>query len=150
MRAARSSDASKLTHIVRESSAYSGEYRKMVERVTITPEQIARDTIFVYELDGEIAGFYSLKEHADEKEIELDFLFVANEYLGAGIGRRLFQHLLDEARRLGYSSVMIVAHPPAEAFYVKMGAAKVGVVPPRDHVTWERAKMRVVISASEG
>ncbi len=64
IRRAGCADSSELTRMVRESSAYRGEYRRMVETVSITPEQIARDLMFVYELNGRIAGFYSLKYDA--------------------------------------------------------------------------------------
>lgn len=141
IRPATAADAPTLTHIVRTSDAYAGAYRVLVARVEITPAQIARDTVFVDEREGEVVGFYSLKAH--ETELELDFLFVANQHLGAGIGRTLFQHLRIEAQRLGYAALFIIAHPPAEAFYLKMGAVRVGTQPPRDHITWERARLTV-------
>lgn len=143
IRPAAVTDAPILTRIVRESDAYAGQYRVLVARVEITPAQIARDTAFVDEREGEIAGFYSLKQHDDE--LELDFLFVANGLVGTGIGRDLFQHALIEARKLGYDRFFIIAHPPAEAFYIKMGAVRVATQPPRDHITWERGRLHMVL-----
>ncbi len=141
IRRASYADSSELTRLVRESSAYSGEYRRMVETVSITPEQLARDLLFVYELDGRIAGFYSLKY--DAGRAELDFLFVDNGTQGHGIGRALFQHMLEEARRLGIAEVLIVSHPPAEVFYARMGAVTIGMQPPGGRVSWARPRMLV-------
>ena len=143
IRPATSADCPTLTRIVRESDAYAGDYRVLVARITITPEQIARDTAFVAEQAGAITGFYTLKAH--DGKLELDFMFVANGQQGRGIGQTLFQHMLIEARRLGYTRVLIIAHPPAEAFYTKMGAVRIGTQPPRDHVTWERARLEMAV-----
>jgi N-acetylglutamate synthase-like GNAT family acetyltransferase len=141
IRRARYADSLMLTQMVRESSAYGGEYRRMVETVSISPEQIARDLMYVYELVGRIAGFYSLKY--DAGRAELDFLFVDNNAQGQGVGRILFQHMLGEAQRLGIAEVLIVSHPPAEAFYARMGAATIGVQPPAGRITWARPRMVV-------
>jgi N-acetylglutamate synthase-like GNAT family acetyltransferase len=141
IRTAVDSDCPTLTRMVRESSAYTGEYRRMVEAVGISPEQLARDLVYVCELDGHIAGFYSLMRKGEQAE--LDFLFVENDIQGQGVGRMLFQHMLGEARRLGYAEVLIVSHPPAEAFYARMGATTIGVQPPAGRVTWARPRMLV-------
>ena len=143
IRQATGADSAALTRMVRESSAYTGEYRKIVENIEISPAQIARDTVYVCEVDGQVAGFYSLKRH--EGSIELDYMFVDNTYTGSGVGRLLFEHMLDEAKQLGYSEVEIIAHPPAEAFYAKMGAGRVGMQPPAGRVTWERPRMLVKV-----
>jgi GNAT superfamily N-acetyltransferase len=127
------------------SSAYTGDYRRIVEHIVIHPEQIATDVVYVYEIDGQIAGFYSLVAHQDHAE--LDFLFVDDAFQGQQIGRMLFQHMRAEARRLGYARVEIVAHPPAAAFYERMGATIVGIKPPSGRVTWERPHMWLVLES---
>lgn len=141
IRRARYADSSTLTQMVRESSAYGGEYRRMIETVSISPEQIARGLIYVCELAERIAGFYSLKY--DAGRAELDFLFVDNDAQGQGVGRILFQHMLGEAQRLGIAEVLIVSHPPAEAFYAHMGAAAIGMQLPTGRITWARPRMVV-------
>lgn len=102
-------------------------------------EQIERDLVFVCEIDMRVAGFYSLRRTAES--IELDFLFVQNDFLRARIGSLLFDHMVHEAGQLGYEGVEIVAHPPAEAFYRRMGAVTIGTQPPEGRVTWPRPRM---------
>ena len=141
IRRATSADSTVLTRIVRESDAYTGEYQRMVENVVISAEQIARDQVYVCEHDGQIVGFYSLITRPDNAE--LDFMFVENGAIGSGIGRLLFQHMLVEARQLGYAEVMIVAHPPAEGFYQRMGAVTVAAKPPSGRITWSQPSLVV-------
>jgi hypothetical protein len=51
---------------------------------------------------------------------------------------RLLDHLRGQARALGIACIAIVAHPPAEAFYLRMGAERIGTRPPAGRVTWSR------------
>jgi predicted N-acetyltransferase YhbS len=46
--------------------------------------------------------------------------------MGRGIGRALFEHAVEESRRLGHRSLRIEADPNAEGFYARMGARRVG------------------------
>ncbi|MCE5234073.1 MAG: GNAT family N-acetyltransferase [Mizugakiibacter sp.] len=136
IRPARDADCAALTALVRGSSAYAGEYRRIVETVAITPEQIARDVVRVAERDGRLAGFYSLLSRPGEAE--LDYLFVDDVQQGSGVGAALFRHMLDEAAARGFAEVLIVAHPPARAFYERMGARIRGEKPPAGRVGWTR------------
>ena len=141
IRRAETSDCPALTRIVRTSEAYNGEYRVMVAGITITPEQVARDDIFVAEQDGQIIGFYSLM--TGPGEAELDFMFVDDKLRGTGIGQALWSHMLAQAQGRGFEAIKIVSHPPAEAFYRRMGARAVGVVVPSGRITWSRSLMRI-------
>ena len=143
IRRAERTDSSFLTTIVRTSHAYVGRYRAMVKNIDITSEQIEKDSVYVCEINERIVGFYSLLHHGEEAE--LDFLFVDNDFQGYGIGRFLFQHMLQVAKRQGFLGVEIVAHPPSEAFYAKMGAVTVGSEPPKGGITWSRPRMWIVV-----
>jgi len=46
--------------------------------------------------------------------------------MGRGIGRALFKHALEQARKLGHRTLKIEADPNAEGFYKRMGARHVG------------------------
>ena len=78
-------------------------------------------------------------------EPELDLMFVANEAQGKRIGAMLFEHMKRTAHALGVKTIKIVAHPPAEAFYVRMGATKVGVKAPSGRATWARPVFSVAV-----
>ncbi len=55
---------------------------------------------------GEIAGCGALK-CLDSARCEIKSMRVADKFLGRGIGRAILQHLLAEARRMGFSSVWL-------------------------------------------
>jgi GNAT superfamily N-acetyltransferase len=131
-------DAQVLTDLTRSSSAYAGEYRAILEDLAITPAQIERDQCYLVEDDhGGTVGSYSLIAH-DAGLAELDLLFVADHAQGGGLGALLFRHMIKVAREHGFTRVRIVSHPPAEPFYLRMGAQRVGTLPPSDRVAWER------------
>ena len=136
IRRAIADDASALTALMHASTAYHGTYRAILHGYQVSAEQVARDTIFVYELKQEIVGFYSLAYIEDD--FELDLMFVADTAQGNGVGATLFQHMIRTAANQNATRVKIVAHPPALNFYVRMGAEIVGVKAPFGAVSWER------------
>ncbi|MYS01695.1 MULTISPECIES: GNAT family N-acetyltransferase, partial [unclassified Streptomyces] len=59
----------------------------------------------------------------------LGMMFVEPDAIGQGVGRLLFGHAREQARRLGFTLLTIDADPNAEPFYTAMGAVRVGAVP---------------------
>ena len=49
-------------------------------------------------------------------------------YLRRGTARRLLDHCVDEARRLGVRTMMCQSTLPAEAFYAAAGFRRLGVI----------------------
>ena len=93
----------------------SGDFDRLVVRV-------AEDE------DGRITGFYAIGD-VDEPEAEIRFFFVDLPFIGTGIGRRLFDDLLETARHRGIRTLRIDADPGAAAFYERMGAVRAGEAP---------------------
>ena len=116
----------------------------MLQGYSVTSEQLATNYVYVFEEASKILGFYSLANIASS--LELDLMFVANESQGKRIGAALFDHMKQRAVSLGANEVKIVAHPPAEAFYARMGARNVGVKAPSGRVTWERPIMLLKVA----
>jgi GNAT superfamily N-acetyltransferase len=61
-------------------------------------------------VDGQLAGCGAMRAAADSdypNACEMKRLFVRPAYRGFGLGRALAQALLDEARRAGYSSMLL-------------------------------------------
>ena len=138
VRRAVAADAQALTGLTRSSSAYVGQYSAILEGLAITPAQVERDLCYLVEDDhGGTVGYYSLIAH-DGGLAELDLLFVADHAQGGGLGALLFRHMVNVAREHGFTRVRIVSHPPAEPFYLRMGARRVGSQPPQGRVTWAR------------
>jgi GNAT superfamily N-acetyltransferase len=125
-------DAPLLTELAMRSKAY-WRYDPMFlaacrPALTLTPGYIAAHPVFVLELEGRVAGFYSLHD-LGSGEVDLDNLFVEPDAIGHGCGKRLWQHAVETARQLGFSRMRIEADPNAEAFFQAMGAERVGSVP---------------------
>nr|WP_244215726.1 GNAT family N-acetyltransferase [Kitasatospora purpeofusca] len=141
---AAATDADRLTALIQRCSAYRGVYAPMIAGYRVTPEYLARHEVHlaVRAADDHLLGFYALvTEPAD-----LDLMFVADEAQGLGTGRLLITHMLDRARALGLTGgVKVVSHPPAEAFYLRMGAERVGTFPARPPIGWDRPELRFAL-----
>ena len=74
--------------------------------------------------DKVLAGFSSIVSF--ENKPELHNLWILPEYIGRGLGKNLFLHMMDEAKAKGWMPIRIVADPFAEDFYKKLGAVNIG------------------------
>jgi GNAT superfamily N-acetyltransferase len=93
------------------------------DAIHLPAEQIDRGEVLVAELDDRVAGFAVVipeSEHA-----ELDGLFVEPEIWARGIGAKLVDAAIHEARRRGLV-LMVVANPAALGFYERCGFALEG------------------------
>lgn len=139
IRRATAADADALTALTLASRAYDGPYRAILDGFALAPAQIQRDVVHVaIDTDAALLGYYSLVHDVAGREAELDLLFVDDAAQGRGIGALLFAHMRSTARALGMRRVRIVSHPPAESFYLRMGAVRLGEQPPRGRVAWAR------------
>ena len=98
------------------------------EDLALTATEIAASPVFVYEREDGIAGYYRLlpKENG---VAELDALFVEPGAMGSGIGRRLWEHVVETARAIGCRDLLIQSDPYAEGFYLAMGGQRIGESP---------------------
>ncbi len=115
-----------LTELTLRSKAYWGYdaafMAEVQQNLTITPEYIDSNPVFVLEDAAQVMGFYSLKALATPNEVELDFLFIEPTGIGTGYGKQLWQHAVHTARQAGFQTILIEAEPQALKFYTKMGA----------------------------
>ena len=95
---------------LRISSEYLTAHRGFVAVAEGTPVGVC-----VLELDG-IAG-------------TLEHVWIAPESQRLGVGRALVTRALDTASQAGAFRVSVVSDPFAEAFYLRLGARRVGSVP---------------------
>ena len=93
----------------------------------VSPEACASGRVRVAEVDGQLAGFYTLAGKPPRGL--LDDLFIDPGRIGTGIGRLLWNTAIDHARHLGFTALEIHSDPFAEAFYLHMGAIRIGFVP---------------------
>ncbi|MFF0432287.1 GNAT family N-acetyltransferase [Streptomyces sp. NPDC004327] len=139
LRRATAADSKRLSRLVRTSSAYAGEYAAMVDGYQVGGSYIEHHPVYVaVAADGRVLGFYALLLD----EAELDLAFVADDVQGLGIGRMLMAHMTEQARAAGLDSIRVVAHPPAEEFYLRTGARRTGTVQPAGRIHWARPELR--------
>jgi GNAT superfamily N-acetyltransferase len=119
-----------LTEIAHDAKRYWGYPEHWIKHwqadLTITPEFIANNDVYVAEQEGELLGFYALIVR--ENKAELDHMWVAPKQVGSGVGKELFIHAMQRAAGQNVSEVQISSDPHAEGFYQKMGATRVGEV----------------------
>jgi GNAT superfamily N-acetyltransferase len=76
-------------------------------------------------IDQSLVGFYALIDNGSMWT--LDHLWVQPDSIGLGLGRRLLQHAIGQAKRSGARSIEIESDPNAEGFYRHLGARRVGL-----------------------
>ena len=78
---------------------------------------------YIIKNDSEIIGFSKLFKCSDEKNIELQSLYVLKKYQKKGLGKKLIQKAFEEAKKLGYRQIIIgcLENNNANEFYKKMG-----------------------------
>ena len=129
IRKASTEDYPTLTRLAHEAKRHWGYPEHWIKHweqaLTITPEYIASNQVFVAEDDDErILGFYALV--VSQALAELDHMWVSPEHMGTGVGKALFIHAMRGAKGQNISEVEILSDPHAEEFYKKMGAYRTG------------------------
>lgn len=127
------------------SSAYRGECASILAGYAISRAQVATDYAYCAKHKNQITGFYIL---IMDSEPELDRMFVADESRGLGVGKLLFENMLQLARKLDVHSIRIVSHLPARGFYLRMSAQEIGGQPPSGRITWSRPILRSIVPES--
>jgi N-acetylglutamate synthase-like GNAT family acetyltransferase len=128
IRQASTQDAATLTRIAYEAKRHWGYPERWLERwdadLTITPEFIADNHVYIAEDGNRVSGFYALSVKGQKAELE--HMWVAPDLIGTGVGKELFLAAMQKAAELKLSAVEISSDPNAEGFYQKMGAYRVG------------------------
>lgn len=131
IRAGEAAEAAALTELALRSKGHWGYDAEFLaacrEELTVRPADVAARRTAVAEEDGRILGFTTLD--GEPPKGALGMMFVEPDTIGRGVGRRLFAHTMDEARRLGFTRLTIDADPNAEPFYRAMGAVRIGATP---------------------
>ena len=128
IRKALTEDAATLTTIAHDAKRHWGYPEHWIKHwqddLTISPDFVAANQVYVAERDNELLGFYALIIR--NEKAELDHLWVAPAHLGTGVGKELFLHSMQTAARRNIPEVGISSDPNAEGFYRKMGAHRIG------------------------
>jgi len=149
IREASTEEAAALTQIAQDAKRYWGYPENWIEHwqedLTITPEFIATNQVYVAETDSglepglapamaversvllnEIVGFYAIGMHGEKAELE--HMWVKPERIGSGAGKELLMHAMETAAFLNAAALEISSDPNAEGFYKRMGARRIGEI----------------------
>jgi len=123
-------EADRLTAIAHAAKRHWNYPEKWIEQwsvdLTITPDFIANNEVYVAVAGGDIAGCCALV--VGDSLAELEHMWIDPQQMGKGVGRALFEYAKQRARELGLIELELSADPNAEGFYKRMGAKQIGKV----------------------
>jgi ribosomal protein S18 acetylase RimI-like enzyme len=120
--------ADELSRIALASKAHWGYPQRWLEiwspQLTFSPEYFEQNEGWVAISEDRLIGFYTLQE--ENGNASLENLWVLPEYIGKGVGKKLFLHAVELSRQRGYEILRLEADPNAVGFYEKMGMKQAG------------------------
>lgn len=128
IRRAQPNEAEVLTKIAHAAKRHWNYPEDWIEQwkvdLTITPEFIVENEVFVALVDEQIAGCCALV--VADSLAEIEHMWMRPEHMGTGLGRALFTHARHRAEERGARVLELSADPNAEGFYAHMGAKRIG------------------------
>lgn len=132
LRRARTDEAGELTELSmrsKRSNGYDEAFMKACrEELTVTAERMTAGEYWVAETD-EICGCVCLLTNAHSPVGEIHAFFIDPTWKRRGIGRMLWQKVVERARAKELSILCLDADPAAVSFYQAMGCQIVGNTP---------------------
>ncbi|AFM40519.1 putative acetyltransferase [Desulfosporosinus acidiphilus SJ4] len=101
------------------------------QELTITPDYIKNNLVYIAEVEGKITGYFSIVEVKGDfragkvlvrKGYWLDHLFIRPEFIGEGIGTELISFAVNLCGQKSIGRLFIFSDPNAKGFYEKIGA----------------------------
>jgi GNAT superfamily N-acetyltransferase len=130
IRPASVDEASVLTEIAHDAKRHWGYPEHWIKHwesdLTISPDFIRDNYVYVAEEDGEIQGFYALSVAGSKAELE--HMWVKPDRIGTGLGKDLFLDAMERAAALNVNAIEMSADPNAAGFYKHMGATQIGEI----------------------
>ncbi len=98
--------------------------------------QTEKYPLYIYEVDGKVAGYshlsgYRVSRRAVERVAEISY-YVNSDYRNRGIGSKLVEHTLQQAREIGYQNIMamiVEGNGASEYLLSKFGFQQWGRMP---------------------
>jgi GNAT superfamily N-acetyltransferase len=123
-------DCAGLTVLAQESKSawpYPGEQLAAWRgELTVAPQSLSTAPAWVAEDDAGIVGFFQVVPPPPQWQLE--HCWVRPAAMRKGIGRAMMLHALQLVGAAGGNGLAIDADPHAEAFYLALGACRVGAV----------------------
>jgi len=117
-----------LAHASKRYWGYPDSYIQLWNRgLTFTPEFIEKNAVYTAVYEGAAVGVFAVT--CGGAECELAHLWLAPEWIGRGLGRRLFDEAVSVARTTGAKTMRILSDQNAEGFFLRMRARHVAYFP---------------------
>lgn len=100
------------------------------EAISLPMSQLADGHVYVAEAGGSVRGFAAVLLR-DDRDVDLDGLFVEPSIWRQGVGRKLVDHCARVADAIGANALHVVGNPHAETFYLACGFVQVGTTKTR-------------------
>jgi ribosomal protein S18 acetylase RimI-like enzyme len=117
-----------LSQIALSAKAHWGYSARWMEiwkpQLTFGPDYFQENESSVAIEGKKLIAFYTLQGKNGNAWIAN--LWVLPEYIGKGVGKQLFLHVMSRARELGYKTLQLDSDPNAVGFYEKMGMHRIG------------------------
>ncbi len=124
-------DAAALSDLALRSKGWWGYSASFLaacrDELTLDTEQAQRCVLMRF--GDQLAGFHLLGEPqraAGPGRGEISMLFTDPEFIGAGVGRLLFEDAKTAGAQRGWTHLLIASDPHAVGFYCRLGAVPVG------------------------
>lgn len=118
-----------LNHIMRLSKGHWGYdehyLNRFIDKYAITADYLKNNIVRLVYCNDTLIGFFSFLYHADQS-IELDNLFLYPEYIGKGLGKKIWSFCCATAKQDGIKKFFLWSDPYSESFYEKMCCIKIG------------------------
>ena len=121
-----------LSDIALESKRHWGYPEEWIEGweddLRITNEYILANNVYnlIDVKQDVVCGFCALKLNQDEKEVEIDHLWLLPSYIGKKLGKFLLQSCLDKLSDHTIKRIKVTSDPNAIGFYKKLGFVEAG------------------------
>ncbi|HZZ79917.1 MAG TPA: amino-acid N-acetyltransferase [Gemmataceae bacterium] len=104
--------------------------KNSVENEELLPRTLAEierqiGDYFIFEVDGNLAGCIALHPFAEDKKAEMACVCVSGKYENQGIGARLMQYTVEQARQSGFEELFCLS-TQAVNYLVKKGNFQLG------------------------
>ena len=130
LRPARADEAARLSAIAHAAKAALGYAPELIagwgQELTIEPELLQRQTVWVVDYEGAAQGFFSI--HAFAGGVTLAHLWVDPAAQRRGFGSMLLRRALQLAAMSRLAFLQVDAEPSAESFYQRHGFERVGEI----------------------
>lgn len=128
IRRAEANEFEIITDLMYKSEAYWGfgdDYmEKFKSLYKVTKDAISNNPTYILQEDNNFIGFYGFI--IDNKDTSLEYFFIDPKYIGKGYGKLLWNHAINECKKLEINEFEIITSPQAKEFYTKLGAVQVG------------------------